>query len=57
MSEADLLDRPRTSATEHVDVLVVGAGISGISAGYHLQTRLPAKRFVILEAQPSYGGT
>ena len=57
MSEAELLERPATRATEHIDVLIVGAGISGISAGYHLQTQLPGKSFIMLEAQPSYGGT
>ncbi len=44
-------------AIEHFDVLVVGAGISGISAGWHLQTRCPAKTFAILEARDAVGGT
>jgi cation diffusion facilitator CzcD-associated flavoprotein CzcO len=43
--------------TEHVDVLVVGAGISGISAGYHLQTECPGRTYAILEARPQLGGT
>jgi cation diffusion facilitator CzcD-associated flavoprotein CzcO len=43
--------------TEHVDVLVVGAGISGISAGYHLQTECPKRSYAILEARDSMGGT
>ena len=43
--------------TEHVDVLVVGAGISGIGAGYRLQTECPQKRFVILEGRHEIGGT
>lgn len=42
---------------ERVDVLIVGAGISGISAGYHLQTNCPAKSYVILEARDCIGGT
>ena len=42
---------------EHVDVVVVGAGISGIGAGYHLQTMSPDRSFVILEARDSIGGT
>lgn len=42
---------------EHVDVVVVGAGISGIGAGYHLQTMSPDRSFVILEARNSIGGT
>ena len=57
MPEAPVLDRPISAEIEHVDVLVVGAGISGVSAGYHLQTNLPHASFVMLEAQPSYGGT
>jgi cation diffusion facilitator CzcD-associated flavoprotein CzcO len=43
--------------TEHLDVIVVGAGISGIGAGYHLQQQCPDKRFAILEANGSFGGT
>jgi monooxygenase len=42
---------------QHVDVLVVGAGISGISAGYHLQTEAPGRSFAILESRPQLGGT
>jgi len=42
---------------EHFDVLIIGAGLSGIAAGYHLQTKCPAKRFVILEGRESIGGT
>ncbi len=41
----------------HQDVLVVGAGISGISAGYHLQTMCPARTYTILEARERMGGT
>ena len=44
-------------AGEHFDVLVVGAGISGIDAAYHLQHECPDKSFVVLEAQAGYGGT
>ena len=42
---------------EHVDVIVVGAGISGIGTGYHLQTRCPDRSYAILEARESMGGT
>ena len=41
----------------HVDVLIVGAGISGIGAAYHLTTQRPGTSFAILEAQESFGGT
>jgi len=44
-------------AVEHLDVLVVGAGLSGIGAGYHLQTLCPNKRYAILEGRACSGGT
>lgn len=43
--------------TEHVDVVIVGAGISGISAAWHLQDRCPTKSFVVLERRANLGGT
>ncbi|GLR93797.1 monooxygenase [Bradyrhizobium liaoningense] len=42
---------------EHVDVLIVGAGLSGIGAGYHLQAKCPTKSYVILEGRDCIGGT
>jgi cation diffusion facilitator CzcD-associated flavoprotein CzcO len=42
---------------EHFDVLVVGAGISGICAGYHLQRSCPDRSYAILEARDDIGGT
>src|SRR5208283_1456208 len=42
---------------EHFDVLIVGAGLSGIGAGYHLQTKCPGKTFVLLEGRQAMGGT
>lgn len=42
---------------EHFDVVVVGAGISGIGQGYHLQTRCPDRSYVILEGRAALGGT
>lgn len=42
---------------EHFDVLIVGAGISGIGAAYHLQTRCRRKRYAILEGRERLGGT
>jgi cation diffusion facilitator CzcD-associated flavoprotein CzcO len=44
-------------ANEHVDVLIVGAGLSGIGAAYHLQQKCPDKRYAILEGRASSGGT
>ncbi len=42
---------------EHVDVLIVGAGLSGIGAGCHLQAKCPEKTYAVLEARESIGGT
>ncbi len=42
---------------EHFDVLIIGAGISGIGAAYHLQTHCPGKRYAILERRANLGGT
>jgi monooxygenase len=42
---------------EHVDVLIIGAGLSGIGAACHLQTECPARTFAILEARGVSGGT
>ena len=47
----------RTRAGEHFDVLVIGAGLSGIGAGCHLQQRCPERSYVILEARERIGGT
>jgi cation diffusion facilitator CzcD-associated flavoprotein CzcO len=44
-------------AAEHFDVLIVGAGISGVGSAYHLTAQLPGTRFVVLETQQSFGGT
>jgi len=43
--------------TEHFDVLIVGAGLSGIGAAYHLKTLCPGKRYAILEGRGAIGGT
>ena len=43
--------------TEFVDVVIVGAGISGISAAWHLQDRCPDKSYVVLERRENLGGT
>lgn len=56
MSEAPVLQSDGETP-EHVDVLIVGAGISGIGGAVHLKTQLPDKSFLILENQDSFGGT
>ena len=50
-----MTERPQT--IEHFDVLLVGAGISGVGGAYHLTTQCPGTSFVVLEAQDSFGGT
>lgn len=42
---------------DHVEVLIVGAGLSGIGAAHHLQTAFPGKSYAILEARNTIGGT
>lgn len=43
--------------TTHVDVVIVGAGLSGMAAAYYLQTKCPDKSYVILEGRSASGGT
>jgi cation diffusion facilitator CzcD-associated flavoprotein CzcO len=57
MSETATLARPAAPKTEHVDVLIVGAGISGIGGAYHLAQQRPGTRYVVLESQETFGGT
>ncbi len=56
MSETATLARP-AQKTEHFDVLIVGAGISGVGGAYHLTKQCPDKSFVVLEALDNFGGT
>ena len=46
-----------TEAHQHVDVLIVGAGLSGIGAACHLRRECPDTSFAVLEARESLGGT
>src|SRR5271168_4680718 len=56
---ADSATSSNTGAShiEHFDVLIVGAGLSGIGAAYHLQKKCPTKSFAILEGRAAIGGT
>ncbi|QWG23846.1 NAD(P)/FAD-dependent oxidoreductase [Bradyrhizobium sediminis] len=54
---APLRTMSAAQAVEHFDVLIVGAGISGIGSAYHLTKQLPGTSFVVLEEQESFGGT
>jgi len=52
------VDQPQQrSETEHLDVLVIGAGVSGIGAAHRLRTESPQRTFAVLEAQDARGGT
>ncbi|NCF17722.1 MAG: SidA/IucD/PvdA family monooxygenase [Haliea sp.] len=57
MSEITPLTAGAPGGLEHFDVLIVGAGISGIGAAHHLGEKCPGKRYAILESKESYGGT
>jgi cation diffusion facilitator CzcD-associated flavoprotein CzcO len=59
MSDGATLERTaaKSGETEHFDVLIVGAGISGIGGAYHLTTQSPGRSFVVLDALENFGGT
>ncbi|MEU6697837.1 NAD(P)/FAD-dependent oxidoreductase [Pseudonocardia sp. NPDC046786] len=62
MTDAATLERDRAgdddpAGPEHVDVLIVGAGVSGIGAAHRLREQYPDRSFTIVEAQDARGGT
>ena len=57
MNDSVTLSRPAATRTENFDVLIVGAGISGVGGAYHLTHQRPGTKFVVLEAQETFGGT
>jgi cation diffusion facilitator CzcD-associated flavoprotein CzcO len=57
MNDAIASDRTTAEPIAHVDVLIVGAGVSGIGAAYHLKRQCPGTSFVALEALATFGGT
>src|SRR6266851_2441037 len=54
---APTLAKSGAGSPEHFDVIVVGAGISGVGGAYHLAKQCSGTSFVILETQESFGGT
>ena len=48
---------PTQAPTEHLDVLIVGAGLSGIGAGHYIQSECPWASYAIFEARDAIGGT
>src|SRR5258708_13393736 len=58
MPDTTTLTKPAAAQKqEHFDVVIVGAGISGVGGAYHLTKQLPGTSFVVLETQESFGGT
>ena len=57
MSQTAQLPDTASVRSEHFDVVIVGAGISGVGGAYHLTKECPGKSFVVLEAMESFGGT
>jgi cation diffusion facilitator CzcD-associated flavoprotein CzcO len=57
MTGSDTLTTAAPVKTEHFDVVIVGAGISGVGGAYHLTQQCPGTSFVVLEEQESFGGT
>lgn len=57
MTDTATLTRPAATTAEHFDVLIVGAGISGVGGAYHLSTQRPGTSYVVLEGLENFGGT
>ena len=55
--DVDVAIGHRMAKSEHFDVLIIGAGLSGIGGAYRLQERCPGRTFAIPEARNSIGGT
>ena len=57
----DTVERPQSAAgvndVTHFDVLIAGAGISGIGSAVHLQQNCPNKTFAVLDSKDTFGGT
>jgi cation diffusion facilitator CzcD-associated flavoprotein CzcO len=57
MTTTEVRETAQSTQVEHFDVLIVGAGISGVGGAYHLAQQCPDRSFVVLEALESFGGT
>jgi cation diffusion facilitator CzcD-associated flavoprotein CzcO len=57
MTDTATLSRTASATTEHFDVVIVGAGISGVGGAYHLKTQCPGTSYVVLEGLENFGGT
>src|SRR5882724_12298388 len=57
MVEGAPLGASDANGIEHFDVLIVGAGLSGIGAAYHLQAECPKQSYLLLEGRDAIGGT
>ncbi len=57
MTTVEAPRQAESTAVEHFDVLIVGAGISGVGGAYHLTKQRPGTSFVVLEGLDSFGGT
>ncbi len=53
----DIVEETPEAGCQHFDVLIVGAGISGVGGAYHLTRQRPGTSFVVLESQADFGGT
>jgi len=54
---SEFLKTARSGALEHLDAVIIGAGLSGIGAAVHLQSDFPGRRFTLLESRAAMGGT
>jgi cation diffusion facilitator CzcD-associated flavoprotein CzcO len=57
MTQASTMETSQNKRLEHFDVLIVGAGVSGIGSAYHLGVQCPERSYVVLEAYETFGGT
>ena len=57
MSATAVAEPRSVAAASHVDVLIVGAGISGIGSAWHMHDQCPGKTYAVLEAKDTFGGT